>query len=87
MCSFVRSFVRSFVHLQTTPRPLEGSSPNLAQITYKGQGVSERFQNFIIFISFGGIFKNVCKLLLKVPQIVKLEQNDINTNCRGKNQF
>ena len=83
----VRSFVRSFVRPQTTPKPLEGSPPNLAQMTRWGQGVSESFQNYITLISFGGILKNVCKILLKVPQIVKLEQNDINTNCREKIQF
>ena len=56
-------------------------------MTYKGQGLSKRFQNYIILSSFGVILKNVCKLLLEVPQIVKLKQNDINKNCRGKNQF
>ena len=66
---------------------MDPTLPNLAHMTHWGQGVSRRFQIFIILVSFGGILKNVYKILMKVPQIVKLEQNDINKNVRGKNQF
>ena len=52
-----------------------------------GQGVSERFQIFIILLIFDVILKNVSRLLLQVPQIVAIQENSINKHCRGDQQF